>query len=108
MTIWERFTNRIRDAVDNSAAGPGGARDGTTVAARSGLADKLGLLRISDVAAGIAVINSSGALSGFVAPWIIGLAKQRTGLFTGGLLVVAASLALGALLVLLVPASADN
>jgi MFS transporter, ACS family, tartrate transporter len=64
-------------------------------------------LRGRAAAAGIAVINSTGAISGLVAPIVIGWAKQRTGMFTAGLLVVAASLAVGAVLVLSVPRSAD-
>jgi ACS family tartrate transporter-like MFS transporter len=64
-------------------------------------------LRGRAAAAGIAVINSTGAISGFVAPTLIGWARQRTGMFTAGLLVVAASLAVGAVLVLSVPSSAD-
>jgi ACS family tartrate transporter-like MFS transporter len=64
-------------------------------------------LRGAAAAAGIAIINSSGALSGFVAPSVIGWAKQSTGRFTAGLLVVAASLLAGAILILLVPASVE-
>ena len=64
-------------------------------------------LRGAAAAGGIAVINSTGALSGFVAPYAIGWAKDATGSFAAGLLVVAASLALGSALVLCVPASAD-
>jgi ACS family tartrate transporter-like MFS transporter len=64
-------------------------------------------LRGRAAAAGIAVVNSTGAISGFVAPTVIGWARQRTGMFTAGLLVVAASLAVGAVLVLSVPRSAD-
>jgi MFS transporter, ACS family, tartrate transporter len=58
-------------------------------------------------AGGIAVINSTGALAGFVAPTVIGWAKTSTGHLTAGLLVVAASLAAGAILVLLLPVDAD-
>jgi ACS family tartrate transporter-like MFS transporter len=64
-------------------------------------------LRGTAAAGGIAVINSVGALAGFVAPYAIGYAKDRTGSFAGGLLIVAASLALGSILVLCVPANAD-
>ncbi len=44
-------------------------------------------------AVGIAVINSLGNLGGFVGPYIIGLVKSETGGFRGGLLVIAAALA---------------
>jgi MFS transporter, ACS family, tartrate transporter len=64
-------------------------------------------LRHTAAAAGLAVINSTGALSGFVAPTVIGWAKQSTGQFTAGLLVVAASLLLAAVLILLVPANLE-
>ncbi len=65
-------------------------------------------LRNTAAAAGIAVINSVGALSGFAAPYAIGYAKDRTGSFAAGLLLVAASLAMGSVLVLCVPGNADN
>lgn len=64
-------------------------------------------LRGPAAAAGIAVINSIGALSGFVAPTAIGWAKTHTGKFTAGLLLVSASLTLAAILVLFVPRTAD-
>jgi MFS family permease len=65
-------------------------------------------LRRTAAAGGIAVVNSTGALAGFVAPSVIGWAKQATGKFTAGLLVVAASLLVGSILILLVPASVDG
>jgi MFS family permease len=64
-------------------------------------------LRGRAAAAGIAVVNSVGALAGFVAPSVIGWAKEHTHQFTAGLLVVAASLAVGAILILFVPASIE-
>jgi MFS transporter, ACS family, tartrate transporter len=64
-------------------------------------------LRSAAAAAGIAIINSTGALAGSVAPTIIGWAKQTTGRFTAGLLVVSASLLVGAILILLVPANVE-
>jgi len=54
------------------------------------------------------VVNSTGALAGFVAPGVIGWAKQATGRFTAGLLVVAASLLVGSILILLVPGSLET
>jgi MFS transporter, ACS family, tartrate transporter len=65
-------------------------------------------LRGTAAAGGIAIVNSVGALAGFVAPYAIGYAKDKTGSFAGGLFVVAVSLALGAILVCFVPASADS
>jgi ACS family tartrate transporter-like MFS transporter len=65
-------------------------------------------LRGTAAAGGIAVINSVGALAGFVAPYAIGYAKDRTGSFAAGLLIVALSLALGSILVLCIPANADR
>jgi MFS transporter, ACS family, tartrate transporter len=65
-------------------------------------------LRRTAAAGGIAVVNSTGALAGFVAPSAIGFAKQATGRFTAGLLVVAASLLVGSVLILLVPGSVEG
>ncbi len=45
-------------------------------------------------AAGIAVINSVGNLGGFFGPYMIGVVRNSTGSFKGGLLVVASALAL--------------
>jgi MFS family permease len=64
-------------------------------------------LRGTAAAGGIAVINSIGAMAGFVVSPAIGWAKTHTGHYTAGLLLVSASLAAGALLVLMVPSSAD-
>ena len=44
-------------------------------------------------AAGIALINSVGNLGGFFGPYIIGLVRNQSGSFRGGLLVVAAAMA---------------
>ena len=65
-------------------------------------------LRHTAAAGGLAVVNSMGALAGFVAPSVIGWAKQMTGRFTAGMLVVAASLLVGSVLILLVPASVEG
>jgi ACS family tartrate transporter-like MFS transporter len=48
-------------------------------------------------AAGIALINSLGALGGFIGPYAIGLAKQATGEFSAGLVLMAALMLLAAL-----------
>jgi ACS family tartrate transporter-like MFS transporter len=52
-------------------------------------------------AAGIAMINSIGNLGGFIDPYMIGWIKGKTGSYTGGLYVVGATLALSAVLTLL-------
>ena len=53
-------------------------------------------------AAGIAIINSIGNLGGFLGPYMIGWLKGKWGSYTGGLYVVAATLAVSALLTLLI------
>jgi D-galactonate transporter len=50
-------------------------------------------------AAGIAMINSIGNLSGFVSPFIVGWIKDSTGSLTGGLHFLAISIAMGGVLV---------
>jgi MFS family permease len=64
-------------------------------------------LRGPAAAAGIAVINSVGALAGFVAPYAIGWAKTHRGSTTAGLLLVSFSLLAAAGLVLLIPSTVD-
>jgi D-galactonate transporter len=66
-----------------------------------GLATRL--LTGGAAAAGIALINSIGNLSGFVGPYAIGWIKQTTGSTAAGMLMLAASLLIGAALVLLIP-----
>jgi MFS transporter, ACS family, tartrate transporter len=46
-------------------------------------------LRDQGAAGGIALINSMGAVGGFVGPYLIGRVKERTGEFTPGLLLLA-------------------
>jgi len=46
-------------------------------------------LKEEAAAGGIALINSIGAVGGFVGPYLLGEVKQRTGSFTGGLLILA-------------------
>lgn len=53
----------------------------------------------SAAAAGIATINSLGNLGGFVGPFMIGLIKEQTGSFTGGLWFVAGLLVLSSCIV---------
>jgi MFS family permease len=52
------------------------------------------------VAGGLAFINSLGATSGIVAPYVIGLMKETTGSLTSGLYLLAAVLCAGGLLLL--------
>ena len=49
-------------------------------------------LKEQAAAGGIALINSMGAVGGFVGPYLLGEVKQRTGSFTIGLLLLAGSL----------------
>jgi len=55
-------------------------------------------------AAGIAVVNSVGNLAGFVAPFVVGYAKDATGSAAVGLYAIAGGLVLGAICALLTPA----
>lgn len=67
-------------------------------------------------AVGIALINSVGNLGGLAGPWVIGAIKKATGTFQGGILVVAAGLAVAGTVVLRInlpgkgtaPGSAEN
>jgi D-galactonate transporter len=59
-------------------------------------------------AAGIAFVNSVGNISGFVAPYMVGWIKDRTGSASPALLVIAASMTLASLLVFRVPQQLVN
>ncbi len=59
-------------------------------------------------AAGIAVINSVGNLSGFVAPYLIGYVKDTTGSAALGMYIIAGCIVVGAGLVLATPAKMVN
>jgi len=59
-------------------------------------------------AAGIAMINSLGNLGGFVGPAAIGWLKERTGGYAAGLYVVAATLAVSAIVTLLLSRQANR
>ncbi len=59
-------------------------------------------------AAGIAMINSLGNLGGFVGPFAIGWLKNRTGGYAAGLYVVAATLAVSAVVTLLLARQTRN
>ena len=57
-------------------------------------------------AGGIALINTLGALGGFVGPSLVGFVKNETGSFTGGLVLLAALLFASAVVTLLLRRSA--
>jgi len=57
-------------------------------------------LKDEAAAGGIALINSMGAVGGFVGPYLLGVVKQRTGSFTGGLLLLAVSLVAAVMIVM--------
>ncbi len=59
-------------------------------------------------AAGIAVVNSVGNLAGFVAPYMIGWARDATGSAAVGMYAIAAGLVVGAVCTLLTPARLVN
>jgi MFS transporter, ACS family, tartrate transporter len=54
-------------------------------------------------AGGIAIINSIGNLAGFAGPSVMGMVKDSTGSFTGGLLLLAGVAVVAVLIVLLLP-----
>jgi ACS family tartrate transporter-like MFS transporter len=54
-------------------------------------------------AGGIAIINSIGNLAGFAGPSVMGLVKDSTGSFTGGLLLLAGVAVVAVVIVLLLP-----
>ncbi|QRQ85171.1 MFS transporter [Cupriavidus oxalaticus] len=59
-------------------------------------------------AAGIALANSVGSISGVISPYLIGWVQSSTGTTGNGVLVLAASLVIGGMLVFTVPASLVN
>jgi MFS transporter, ACS family, tartrate transporter len=58
------------------------------------------MLTGSAAAGGIALVNSIGNLGGFVGPYVVGLVKDLTGGFAGGLYLLAAFLLLAAVIVI--------
>ena len=58
------------------------------------------LLSGAAAAAGIALINSIGNIGGFVGPYLVGLVKDATGSTDGGLITLAAILAIGSAIAL--------
>jgi MFS family permease len=65
-----------------------------------------GLLTGAAAAGGLALMATVGNLGGYVAPYVVGLAKQATGRTDFGLYLMAAAMILGALLVQLLPRNA--
>ena len=59
------------------------------------------ILTGTGAAAGLALINSIGNVSGLVSPTVVGVIKETTGTFTAALLFLAGALLLGVLIVLL-------
>jgi nitrate/nitrite transporter NarK len=59
-------------------------------------------------ATGIAVINSIGNLAGFVSPWVIGWITDHTQSTDLGIYALAASMCIGGVLVLTMPARIVN
>ena len=62
-------------------------------------------LRGTAAAGGIALVNSVGNVGGFVGPILVGWIRQTTGQFGAGLLMLAAILIVGAVVVLVIPKS---
>jgi ACS family tartrate transporter-like MFS transporter len=62
-----------------------------------------GFLDGSAAAGGIALVNSTGNLAGFVGPSVVGLIRQVTGNFAGGLLAMAVVLLIAGAIVLAMP-----
>ena len=58
-------------------------------------------------AGGIALINSIGNLGGFAGPYVVGIVKQASHSFTGGMLVMAASVLGAAVLALTLPTASN-
>ena len=59
------------------------------------------MLKEQAAAGGIALVNSMGAVGGFVGPYVLGQVKQHTGSFTGGLLILGACQVAAAVIVIL-------
>jgi ACS family tartrate transporter-like MFS transporter len=56
-------------------------------------------LRGNAVAAGLGIFNTIGQFGGFVAPSIIGITKENSGSYAAGMLIIAAGLGIGSLIV---------
>jgi MFS transporter, ACS family, tartrate transporter len=62
-----------------------------------------GFLDGTAAAGGIALINSNGNLAGFVGPSVVGLIRQGTGSFAGGLLAMALAVMMAGIIALALP-----
>jgi len=62
-----------------------------------------GFLDGTAAAGGIALINSTGNLAGFVGPSVVGLIRQVTGSFAGGLLAMALAAFIAGAIALAIP-----
>jgi MFS transporter, ACS family, tartrate transporter len=62
-----------------------------------------GFLEGTAAAAGIALINSTGNLAGFVGPSVVGLIRDATGSFAGGLLTMALAVLMAGIIALAIP-----
>ena len=62
-----------------------------------------GFLEGTAAAGGIAFINSTGNLAGFVGPSVVGLIRQATGSFAGGLLAMALAVLIAGIIALAIP-----
>jgi ACS family tartrate transporter-like MFS transporter len=62
-----------------------------------------GFLDGTAAAGGIALINSTGNLAGFVGPSVVGLIRQVTGSFAGGLLAMALAVLMAGVIALAIP-----
>jgi ACS family tartrate transporter-like MFS transporter len=56
-------------------------------------------LRGSAAAAGLGIFNTIGQFGGFVAPYIIGIAKEQSGSYAAGMMIIAAGLGIGVAIV---------
>jgi ACS family tartrate transporter-like MFS transporter len=56
-------------------------------------------LRGNAVAAGLGIFNTIGQFGGFVAPYMIGITKEYSGSYASGMMIIAAELGVGALIV---------
>jgi ACS family tartrate transporter-like MFS transporter len=56
-------------------------------------------LRGNAVAAGLGIFNTIGQFGGFVAPYIIGITKESSGSYAAGMMIIAAALGIGSLIV---------
>jgi ACS family tartrate transporter-like MFS transporter len=103
------WTGALGFAVSSQAPSAAGALAALTLAAMMWAAFgpfwtlPPAFLRGTAAAGGIALVNSVGNTGGFAGPYMVGFVKDWTGRFEAGLLLLAAVLATGGCLALLVP-----